>query len=365
MAGHDIIVIGASAGGIQALQELVGGLPKDFPASLFIVVHTAPSSAALLPQILRRHTDLTAEYAVDDRGIEPGKIYVAPPDHHLLIKPRRLCVVRGPKENGFRPAVDPLFRSAARAYGPRVIGVILSGGLNDGTAGLSIVKRFGGVAIVQDPREAPFPSMPESAMQNLQVDHVLKIAQMPSVLTDLAHEQAPEGADLMAKRKAIEPDVAEVGTDALVTGELPGPPSGFTCPECGGALWELRGGKILRFRCHVGHGYTAESLMADQTNGVEAALWAALRALEEAAALRRRMADRAAEGNYPIVVKQYREQAREAEDRAAIIRTVLVSDPGNGNNMKKTRPRRSAAAGRGKPKATSRVPSTRKGDLAP
>src|SRR6185437_4874084 len=253
MVGHDIIVIGASAGGIQILQELVGGLPANLPASLFLVIHTSPFSSGLLPQILSRKCKLKVEYAVDERPIEHGKIYVAPPDHHLLVKPQRLCVVRGPKENGFRPAVDPLFRTAARAYGARVVGVILSGGLDDGTLGLTQVKQFGGIAIVQNPDEAPFSSMPESAIQNVEVDHVLSVAQMPSVLTRLAEEPIPEGAEPMSKNNDVGKDIAEMGTEALVTGEIPGTPSGFTCPECGGALWELRGGKLLRFRCHVGH----------------------------------------------------------------------------------------------------------------
>ena len=254
MQGHDIIVIGASAGGIQALQELVADLPADLPASLFVVVHISPDSLGVLPNILNRQGMLQAEYAVNGRPIEHGRIYIAPPDHHLLLKPDHMRVSRGPKENGFRPAVDPLFRTAARAYGARVIGVVLSGGLDDGTTGASQVKQFGGTVIAQDPREATFSSMPESCIQNVDVDHVLQVAQMPEVLVRLAREPVPQGVQDMSRAKHLQPDIAEVGTEALVTGEMPGPPSAFTCPECGGALWELRDGKLLRFRCHVGHG---------------------------------------------------------------------------------------------------------------
>ena len=340
MAGHDIIVVGASAGGIQAIQELVRGLPRDLPAAMFIVVHTSPQSGGLLPQIVDRASVLAAERAANNRPFERGRIYIAEPDHHLLIKRGRMCVVRGPRENGFRPAVDPLFRTAARAYGPRVVGIILSGGLDDGTAGLTEVKRAGGIAIVQDPQDASFPSMPESAIRNVEVDHVLKVAEMSELLASLAHEPAPEGMARMGRDNGDEPDIAELGTDALNRIELDYPPSAFTCPECGGALWELKGGKPLRYRCHVGHGYTVETLLAEQTSGLETALWIALRALEESAGLRRRMAARAREGRCPALERRYAEQAAESEARAGVIRKVLVSEPGDARRMPQSRPKR-------------------------
>ena len=341
MAGHDIIVIGASAGGVQTLQELVRGLPADFPAAIFIVVHVSSSSPGLLPQILTSRGKLPAAYAVEAMPIRPGRILIAPPDYHLLIKSGCVCVTRGPKENGFRPAVDPLFRTAARAYGPRVIGIILSGMLDDGTMGLSHIKAAGGIAIVQDPAEASFPSMPASAIQNVDVDRVLPIREMPGALLELVHAQIPEGVERMPNHKNIEPDIAEVGSEALVTGELPYPPTALTCPECGGALWELKNGKLLRFRCHVGHAYTAESLVSEQGNALEAAMWTALRALEESAALRRRMAERARKGNFPAMAKQYLDQAAESEARAAVVRKVLVSEPGQAAGMEGTHPKRS------------------------
>jgi two-component system chemotaxis response regulator CheB len=352
MAGHDIIVIGASAGGIQALQDLFQGLPRGLPASFFVVVHTAPTSIGLLPQIIARKASLPAEYAIEGRPIEPGRIYVAPPDHHLILKPGHVCVVRGPKENGFRPAIDPLFRTAANAYGPQVVGVILSGGLDDGTAGLSHIKDHGGIAVVQDPDEAPFRSMPDSAVQNVSVDHVVGIASMAELLPRLIEQSVSQGAERMPR--STEPDIAELGSNALATGELPFPPSGFTCPECGGALWELKGGKLLRFRCHVGHGYTAESLHAEQTNGLEAALWTALRALEESAGLRRRMAQRASRGTYKQIADTYLRQAEEAEARAAVVRKVLVSEPSEAAEMKGSHPKRRGRTGNGRPSPTNK-----------
>ena len=326
MPGRDIIVIGASAGGVQALMELARGLPEDLPAAVFVVVHTSPISPGILPHIISRAGSLPAAHASDGDAVRHGRIYVAPPDHHLLIKNGTMRVVRGPKENGFRPAVDPLFRTAARVAGPRAIGVVLSGGLDDGTEGLALIKEYGGVAVVQDPDEAPFPSMPASAVAYVQVDHVLPVAEIPAVLARLAREPLPVGALAMKPTNGEEQDVAEIGDASLVTRDLPGPPTAFTCPECGGALWELRQGKLLRFRCHVGHSYTAEGLVAEQTRDLESALWTALRALEEHAGLRRRMAKRARTGSYPAVADEYEKQAQQAEARAGVIRQVLMAD---------------------------------------
>jgi two-component system chemotaxis response regulator CheB len=326
MAGHDIIVIGASAGGLQALQDLLRELPPNLPAAILIVVHTAPSSSGLLPEILGRGCSLTVSHATDRERIRHGQVYVAPPDHHLLLEKGVIRLTRGPKENGFRPAVDPLFRTAASTFGPRVVGVVLSGGLNDGTQGLFEIKRRNGIAIVQDPQEALFPSMPASAAQNVNVDHILKVSQIAAELISLAGEKPKKGDRRMARANSTGPDIAVVGTRALKTNLRPGPPSRFTCPECGGALWEIKEGKLLRYRCHVGHGYTDDGLMAAQTESVEAALWTALRALEEKAEMRRQMADRAQKQRFHAAATQLRKASQQIEAQAEIIRSVLVSD---------------------------------------
>ena len=323
-----LIVVGASAGGVEALTQLARGLPDDFPASILVVIHISPQAPSLMPAILNRSGPLPAEHAENGETIRPGRIYVAPPNRHLLVKPGRLMLTVGPKENSARPAVDPLFRTAARAYGPWVVGVILSGGLDDGTVGLLEVKRNGGVAVVQDPEDAPFPGMPESAVRNVDVDHVLPLSDIPALLVHLANKPVPraKGAAFMKHRRDTdEPDISEVGTDALKSKPLPGPPSAFTCPECGGALWELASDNLLRYRCHVGHAYTAEALASAQVEKLEDALWSAVRALEEHAAMRRRMAARALKGNLSQMAEQYQNQAGAAEARAAVIREVLVN----------------------------------------
>src|SRR4051812_24852941 len=231
--GRDIIVIGASAGGVQALQELMRGLPADFPAAIFVVVHTSPSSPGILPQILDRAGPLPASHADHGQRIRKGRIYVAPPDYHMLLSDGKVLVTKGPKENGFRPAVDALFRTAARSHGPRVVGVVLTGGLDDGTVGLIHIKNEGGIAVAQDPSEAVFPSMPRSAVENVEVDHVVPVAEMPALLMRLASESLSEGATM--PRGNGKPDVAEAGKAVLLQEQAAGPPTAFTCPECGGA----------------------------------------------------------------------------------------------------------------------------------
>ena len=328
MSFRDIVVIGASAGGLQALKDLIGGLPADVPAALFVVVHTSRTNSNVLARILERTGNLPAEAASNGAPVRHGRIYVAQGDHHLLLEPGRVRVVRGPKQNGFRPAVDPLFRTAAKAYGPRVIGIVLSGALDDGTLGLDCIKRAGGKAIAQQPDDALVDSMPLSAIQNVQVDHVLRATDMGALLSRLVREPLSNGARPMAQAPTGK-DQAEMQPDALETGKLKGPLSPYTCPECGGTLWESQTGNLITFNCHTGHGFTAESLVAAQNDAVEEAWWSAVRALEEHAALQRRMAAHAREGGLEALGDRYDERQRAAEERSELIRQVLVREEGH------------------------------------
>jgi two-component system, chemotaxis family, protein-glutamate methylesterase/glutaminase len=320
---HDIIVIGGSAGALAALKTIVRSLPSAFPAAIFVVVHTPADSGSILPVVLGKSGPLPAYTAIDDAPIRLGTICVAPPDHHLLVKPERMQVARGPRENRFRPAIDPLFRTAAASYGARVIGVLLSGGQDDGVAGLAHIKRRGGVTIVQDPSDAETPSMPENAIKQVQIDHVLRAEDMAAVIAGLVRKPITEEVVTANRNRR---DAAEEGTDALDSHILPGPPSPFTCPECGGSLWELREGELVRFQCHVGHAYSGESLVLAQSDGLEAALWTALRALEESSALRRRMAAHARERGMTAIADAYEDHAEESETRADSVRRILVTN---------------------------------------
>lgn len=326
MPGQDIIVIGASAGGVEALSQVVAGLPKDLPAAVFVVIHISAQSKSVLPHILSRRGQLLATHPTDGEAIAPGRIYIAPPDYHLLVKRGYIRLVQGPKENSCRPAVDPLFRTAAKAYGRRVVGVILSGTLDDGTAGLIDVKRWGGVAVVQNPDEAAFRGMPSSAIENVEVDHILPLSSIAPLLVRLAHEPVvEEGATTMPSdsEMEMEPDAVELDGAALRSHGKPGPPSHFTCPDCGGTLFELNERNLLQFRCRTGHAFSTATLMAQQSEVQEEALWAAMRSLEERGELMHQMATNAHANNRNLSAKRYEGLALEAEQRVDSIRKAL------------------------------------------
>jgi two-component system chemotaxis response regulator CheB len=318
---RDIIVLGASAGGVQALCEVIGSLPPNLPAAVFVVLHVAPHGRSAMPSILSRAGCLPASHPKDGEPIVPGRIYVAPPDRHLMIEDSRVRLSRNATENGHRPAVDVLFRSAAREHGRRVIAVVLTGNLDDGTAGLGLVKRLGGVAVVQEPGEADYPSMPQSAIANVPIDHVAPLADIGPLLTDLVREPLPEQAEELSPEEREElPDMTEPEEH---DGSLKGEPAGLSCPECGGSLFERPGELPLHFRCRTGHAYSPESLMAKQTDGLETALWAAMRALQENAALARRMEKRARKSDGGGISERYHKRAEDAEKHAALLRALL------------------------------------------
>jgi two-component system chemotaxis response regulator CheB len=324
MPGHDLIVVGASAGGVEALSTLVAGLPADLAATVCIVLHIPPTATSLLPMILGRAGPLPVSAAQDGAPLRQGQVYVAPPDHHLLIESGYLRVVRGPRENRSRPAIDPMFRTAARSYGPRVIGVVLTGALDDGTVGLRAIKERGGIAIVQDPADAYFPDMPRSALRNVAVDYRLPVAAMGAVLAVVAREPAPPDAAFpLSPELEIESRIAEREMGSMEENQMLGIPSAFACPECHGTLWEVHDGDLVRYRCRVGHAYSAESMLAEHTDSLEAALWAALRALEESAALTRRLAIQAESHHQHRAAARFGARAAEREEHAAVLREVL------------------------------------------
>lgn len=325
MPGHDIIVIGASIGGLDALRALLPGLPRDLPAALFLVWHLAPDSHGVLPDLLQAVSPLPIANAQDGEAIRPGRIYVAPPDRHLVLEPGRVRLSRGPKENRFRPAVDPLFRSAAAAYGPRVVGVVLSGALDDGTAGLWAIKDRGGVALVQDPLDAVEPSMPHSAHQHVVVDQVASAQALGLMLDDLARTPvAHAGGTPMSDQLHIETRIALEDT-ALQPGVLSlGSLTPFTCPACHGTLVEVAASGVLRFRCHTGHAYTVNTLLAEIAQSIEESLWGSVRAIEERVLLLHRVADHLRSAQDAVGADTLLGHAREAEQQAQLVRLVLL-----------------------------------------
>jgi two-component system, chemotaxis family, protein-glutamate methylesterase/glutaminase len=337
MPGRDIIAVGASAGGVEALGQLVRGLPADLPAAVFVVLHVPPHGTSVLPNILRRAGRLRVDHAKDGEPIVPGRVYVAPPDFHMLLKDGQVRLARGPTENSHRPAIDPLFRTAARRYGRRVVGVVLSGVLDDGTAGLLAVKNRGGLAVVQHPDDALYSGMPQTAIENVAVDHVQPAADLGPLLARLAAEPLPPVAEPpVPPEMEMEADMAELELQAMQSFDRPGAPIPFACPDCHGVLWELHEGDLIRYRCRVGHAWSPDSLLAKQSDGLEAALWTALRALEERANLCAKMAHRADQRKFDLVARKFREQVDEAEAHAKVIRDVLLSK--RGGNTESTTP---------------------------
>jgi two-component system, chemotaxis family, protein-glutamate methylesterase/glutaminase len=321
----DIIVVGASAGGIEASRTLVGGLPREFAAAIFVVLHTSPESPGILDTILGRAGHLPAITVKEQERIQTGRIYVPPPDHHLIIEPGIVRVTRGPKENRFRPAIDPLFRSAAQTYGPRVIGVILTGGLDDGTAGLWAVKRLGGTAVVQDPADALVNSMPANALKHVRVDYCLPVAEIAQQLVRLTGEPvAEEGAYEVPEEMEIEVRIAKEDV-ALEAGVLKlGEPSNYTCPECHGVLLQMKEENRIRFRCHTGHAFSADSLLAEINENIEESLWNAIRAIEEHIMLLRHLAKHV-DGGENSYAEQFLRQAQEAQRRVDVMRQIVMA----------------------------------------
>jgi len=314
-----IIAIGCSAGGVETLSRLVAGLPTDIPAAICVVVHFPAGSTSVLPRILQRAGALPAVHARDGDALAAGHIYVAPPDWHLEVAGSVVHLSHGPAENSHRPAIDVLFRSVAQTWGGRAVGVILSGTGDDGTAGLAVLRECGGVAVVQDPAEAIFAAMPRSALEHVDVNHCVRVSEMTPLLVDLA--SAPI-------RPTSHPQAIECGDDDPVA-DAPEPTpivgaGGLICPDCGGALWEVQEGHVLRFRCRIGHTFSPESLLDQQAEALESVLWGAVRALEERAALAQRMAERFRSRGDERLAVRFDARARASVDRADVIRSALM-----------------------------------------
>ncbi|KKO89673.1 chemotaxis protein CheB [Sphingobacterium sp. Ag1] len=323
MGKRNIVVIGASAGGFDALKTIIKGLPPDLDASIFIVWHMGTDTRGILPEVLNKLDTIYAANAYDNEPIKSNRIYVAPPDHHLLIEDGLVRVTKGPKENRFRPAIDPLFRSAAYTYGNRVTGIILSGGLDDGTAGLWRIKNTGGIAVVQDPQDAEVSSMPENALRIVKVDYCLPVDEIADLIVKLSSEELTDDTVLKDKKTKIEIDIAAGASpfdrNSLDLGIL----SPYTCPECHGILSKIVDGKLTRFRCHTGHAYSPDTLIAALTQKIEDSLYSAMRGMDESVFLMNHTGDHYAEVNQPKLAAIYFKKAKETEQRVKLLKSIL------------------------------------------
>jgi two-component system chemotaxis response regulator CheB len=322
MRGHDIVVIGCSAGGVEALPKVLSGLPRNVEAAVFVVMHIGAYAESYLPRIIGRTSKLSAEHAQDGEEIQTGKIYVAPPDRHLMVTATTIRLSHGPKENRHRPAVDPLFRSAAQHFGSRVIGAILTGSLDDGTAGLQAIKRCGGLCVVQHPDDALVPGMPSSAMRYVEIDRVVALAKMGALLRRLIKEPSGSPPAVGCHEEANTAN-QEITMNQQEMIERFGPPTALVCPECSGPIWEVQDGNYAQYRCLVGHAYSPESFVAEEGVAAERALWVAVKTLQERADLLRRLADKASAMAQSISAASFRERAVESENHAEVIRGIL------------------------------------------
>jgi two-component system chemotaxis response regulator CheB len=306
-----VVGVAASAGGVEALTVLAAQLPSDFAAPVLVVLHLPTDSRSRLADILDRAGPLRAEPASDGTRPRQGVIYAAQPDRHLVVSDERMWLVEGPRENGVRPAADPLFRSLARTYRARSIGVVLSGTLDDGTVGMSAIAAVGGTTVVQDPAEAIAPGMPNAVLQRVRVDHVSPVDEMGPLLAALAATSAAP--------------VLLPGTDVIE--EADEGPSEFSCPDCGGVLRNVRVADQPFYRCRVGHAYAPEALGAAQRNQLDAALWTALRVLEEQASQAGRLADEFQQRGLQRAADRYRRRQEESSERVGIVREALRMEP--------------------------------------
>ena len=324
MAARDVVVIGASTGGVEALSTIVAGLPADFPAAVFVVLHVGEDAPSFLPAILNRAGALPAAHAVDREPIRRGRVYVAPPALQTGVERGRLVVRRGPRENLHRPSIDVLFRTAAHHYGARVIGVVVTGALDDGAAGLAAVKAAGGTAVVQDPTEAQMPSMPARALERTDVDYCIGLAEIAPLLCALVGQET----DRLPAEAALVPletvEEAPAGEEMRRSEQL-GAPTAFTCPECSGTIFEIADGRSVRFRCRVGHAYSEETIVPAQHDATERALWAALRALEEREALLHRMAEQARTRGMSAAADRFEERSHRVHQDVDRIHDLIVN----------------------------------------
>lgn len=317
--------MGASTGGLSALKQIFTALPADLPAAIFAVMHIGPGES-ILPRLLGSVCPLPVAHATDGAQVETGKVYLAPPDHHLLLENGHMRLTHTAKENHARPAIDPLFRSAAVAYRRNVIGVVLTGNLDDGTVGLQAVKLYGGTAVVQDPDDAQVPSMPLSASRYVDTDYCVPLADIAPTLVRLTREPG-NNSEAMRKDRAVEVEMLAALNGRNTEEELDtiGSRSTQTCPDCGGTIWTIANSNPLRFRCHTGHAYTAQSMLHGQDGSSEHALWAAVRALHERHTLLKRLAEGATEHGYKKQAEEYEASAKTAAEHAEVLRQMITS----------------------------------------
>lgn len=319
-ARRDTVVIGASAGGVTALRTLLASLPETLPASVLIVQHQSPEGPTHLPQLLQAVTRLAVRVVTQAAPLEPATVYLPPPDHHLVVFDDEALVTREPRENRARPAINPLFRTAAAARSSRTIAVLLTGGLDDGIAGLRAVQRCGGIVVVQDPADAKVPDLPRRALAALTPDYVLPLAQIGPLLVQVCTGHAPPSE--VPHEILVEAQLSRPGHESVVALDSVADKTLLSCPSCGGPLWKLGRDEDSIYRCRIGHAVSTRALLEEQTNEVERSLWVAVRTLEERASVLDNLARY--EGEHGRTSRREHDAACEAAEHAATLRDFLT-----------------------------------------
>jgi two-component system chemotaxis response regulator CheB len=322
MANRDILAVGTSAGGVHALTFLAKQLHPQFPASVLVTIHLASEARSALDKLLSRAGPLPAQFATDGDALKKGQIYIAPPNRHLIVDGHRLALGEGARENNARPSIDPMLRSAAVCCGARTIGVVLTGTQGDGASGLWALHRAGGISVVQDPTDAEFPEMPLTALNRIQPDHTVRLADLPALLNGLVHQPAGK-PKLVPPSLKFQVEIARGEHATMDEMDGIGRRSVLACPDCGGVMWEIDEGELSRFRCHVGHVYTAEMMSLALDENLHRALASAQRALEERVALARKLSQQSLDAGHPLLAETWGEKAREFEREMDIIRTSV------------------------------------------
>jgi two-component system, chemotaxis family, protein-glutamate methylesterase/glutaminase len=322
MANRDVLAVGTSAGGVEALLFLAKGFRPDFPAAVLVTIHLPSYRPSSLDEVLTRAGPLPAAFAVDGERLKKGRVYIAPPDRHLMVDGDRLSLGSGPRENNARPAIDPMLRSAAVCCGFRSVGVVLTGTLGDGASGLWALHQCGGLTVVQDPSDAAFAEMPLAALNLAKPDHVVRLADLPALLHSLAHQAAAEPV-AVPRSTRFEMEIARNGRSSMDEMDHLGRRSVLACPDCGGVMWEIDEGELLRYRCHVGHTYTAEVMSMALDDSLRRALGSALRALEERVALACKLHRQAVDSGHRLLAETWSQKARECEREMEVIRASM------------------------------------------
>jgi two-component system chemotaxis response regulator CheB len=322
MANRDILTIGTSAGGVEALIFLAKNLPPNFPAAVLVTIHLSNQFRSSLDEILQRVGPLPVSFARHGGHISKGTILIAPPDRHLMIEGDRVILGQGSRENNSRPAIDPMMRSAAACCGARVVAVVLTGTLNDGASGLWAIDQCGGITVVQDPKDAAFPEMPLNALNRVQPNHVVSLAAMPQLLTSLAMQPAGESMPVPETIK-FEIEIAKGRPSSIEEMDQLGRRSPLACPDCHGVMWEIDEDELVRYRCHVGHTYSAEQMSLALDDNLRRALGSAIRALEERLGLAQKLERQAEDNGQPMLAGSWARRAREYQEELTIIRNAV------------------------------------------